>query len=90
MSKGLGKLQREILALIRKETAPLRRAPAWYFTTSELFGELQVRGLLGVSRKTAMSAVRRACAGLVLRGMIECLPTLDRQGRKTYLYSAKE
>jgi len=73
MSKGLSKLQQEIVGLlggsIRREV--FRGSGA--LTTGELLEELQCRGVVrdDAPKKIAMFTVRRACNSLLQRGLVD-------------------
>ena len=73
MSRGLGKLQRDILGLLRGEIPA--KVYGSMFTgaiTRELLDEIRERGhLQALDNKAAASAIRRACDGLVRRGLID-------------------
>lgn len=66
------------------------RSGSGAFDTGELLEELQARGLLETQRrKVAMSAVRRACDGLVHRGLTQGQyePDMGNTGRTTIQWS---
>jgi hypothetical protein len=73
MSKGIGKLQKTILGLLDGSLQLQCYHSSGALTTRELFDELVERGTISLDapRKTAMSAIRRACLSLLDRGHIE-------------------
>lgn len=74
MSRGLGRLQAAILALLNGSARTrVFVAGGREFTTDELLEELEEAGVLksAGNRKAAMFAIRRACRGLEERGLAD-------------------
>jgi hypothetical protein len=72
MSRGLGKLQRTILGLLRGTERGEVYRNSGSLTTRELVEELRTREMLNDAKpeKQHLAAVRRACDGLARQGLL--------------------
>jgi hypothetical protein len=92
MSKGISKLQKQILGLLDGSIRHQVFNEGDALTTAELLEELQTSGTLNEEQnhKYAMFTIRRACRSLVARGILQgdCEPDFDNVGRRAATWSS--
>ena len=92
MSKGPGRIQQTVLAILRGQERTRVYSNGVELTTAELLDELEERELVDCRRprKQKMAAVFRSCVGLVNRGLVSgrYIADMDNAGRTTVSWQA--